>query len=455
MKKVIATSFALLSLFGTVLAEDDEVPINNKEETKEVVDTESDKGTEKETEKPTCKSSFRVYNNTSQTVTIYNQQDIDVIVSGSYSYTIGECGTPVKYSVEGEYKLADGSMASCSYKAAGTRNYPDENGAVESIGLTALCGNEEKTAEIKSFTNTQYKYSGWSNASTPTEYVYGLKLKATNPNGPMKDVEFTLSDKNGTVMKDMSGREIVLTTDENGEATVFLYAGYDYVIRETKIDDKWSIQNGDIIVNNTNATVVKASDFALNKFEEYYSITFENQMSEAEEKLQENLKAKQEELTAWKEKTLKQVEDIYNSIDMSDFNENSIKESVALKQEAVEKLNTYVEEQESSLEESLRAGKEITFVYDLGGFEKSLNSLSGHWFHWIIMACFLLGFGLHFIFNKHLIIDLLLLPAGYLYFNDICMLSKVFFVGLIISCVLFTILEIILGKKNKEVSENE
>lgn len=454
MKKALIIGLTTLSLFGTVLAEDEEVPINESEETKEVVEELKKAENANTTIEASCISSFRVYNNTSQTVTIHNAQDIDVIVSGSYSYTYGECGTPVQYSVEGEYKLNDGSSATCSYKADGTRNYPEKDGTVESIGLTALCGNEEKSAEIKSFTETQYKYSGWSNSGNPKEYVYGLKIKATSPEGVLAGAEFTLSDKDGNVMQDMSGNDAIITTDENGEATIYLFAGYNYFVKETKTNEKWSIHNGEIVVNNTNATVVKTSEFALNKFEEYYSITFENQLSDSERELQENLASKQEELSKWKETTLANIEKTYNGVDKSNFNENAIKESLVLKQQAIDELNAYVEKIDAELEDDLRNEKEVNFVFDLGGFEKSLNALSGHWLHWALLVIFILGFVLHFIYNKHLIIDLLIIPGVVLYLKDICTLSKVFIVGLGITCVLFTLLEIILSKKTKDFSEN-
>ena len=441
MKKILITSLIALSFFGAVKAEGDEELISEKEEIKEVV------------EEPTCKSSFRVYNNTSQTVIIHNAQDIDTVPSGSYSYTYGECGTPVQYSVDGEYKLNDGSSATCSYKADGTRNYPSTNGAVESIGLTALCGNEEKSVEIKSFTNTQYKYSGWSNSGNPKEYVYGLKLKATNPTGNMKDVEFTLTDKEGNIMQDMSGKDAVITTDENGEATIYLYAGYSYFVKETKTDEKWSILNGDIIINNTNATVVKADEFALNKFEEYYSITFENQISEAEKEIQEKISAKKEELKTWQKQKLASIEQIFNDVDKSNYNENAVKESVELKQQTIEELNAYVEKIEGEIEEAIRSEKEMNFIYDLGDYETTLEDMNGHWVHWALLGLVLLCFGLHFVFNKHLMIDLFIIPGIVLYLRDICNLSKVFLVGIAVSSLLFTFLEIILSKKMQNVSE--
>lgn len=426
MKKAILAGIATLSLFGFVSAED-------KPEIQE---------------EPVCRSSFRVYNNTSQTVIVHNAQDVDVIPSGSYSYTYGECGSPVQYSVEGDYKLADGSSATCSYKAIGTRKYPMENGAVESIGLTALCGNEEKTAEIKSFTDTIYKYSGWSKGS-PKDYIYGLKIKATTPDGVLKDTEFTLTNKDGKVMQDITGQDAIVKTDEKGEATVYLYAGYSYFVKESKIDTKWSIKNGEIIVNSTNATVVKADEFSKEKIEEYYSLTFENQMSEEEEALQEKLTTKKQELSDFKEKTLNEIEKIYSENDTSEYNENAFKEAKALKEQTLDELNKYVDKYENKLEQELRDGIEPAYKFDLNEFETTLKQLSGHWFHWIVLALSIVMFGLHFVYNKHMLINLLLAPTIYLFIKDICMLSKIFLVISIVECILFTVLEIVLNKKRE------
>lgn len=427
MKRALITGLTALSLFGIINAEEP---------------------TEAPVQEMTCRSSFRVYNNTSQTVIIHNAQDIDTVPSGSYSYVYGECGSPVEYSVEGEYKLADGSSATCSYKAAGTRTFPTENGAIESIGLTALCGNEEKVVEVKSFTDTIYKYSNWSKGD-PKEYIYGLKIKATSPNGVLANTEFILSDKNGTVMTDVTGQDAIITTDDKGEATVYLYAGYSYFIKESKVDSKWSILNGEIVVESTNATVLKADEFAPDKVEEYYLITFENQMSADEEKLQENLSAKRKELTEFKETTLKKIDSIYKDKDDTAYNKNAYKKAKTLKEEITQELNNYIDEIDNNLEEDLRNEKEVSFKFNLGDYETALNKLNGHWYHWVILGLTILMLGLHFIYNKHMMINILLIPTFVLYINDICKLSQIFFIISIVECCFFTILEVVLNKKEK------
>lgn len=407
-----------------------------------------------EDEEKSCRSSFRVYNNTSQTITVNNGADVDTVPSGSYSYTWGDCGTPVLYSAKGTFVNRTGVERTCSYKSEGEWIYPDEDGKIESISITSICDNGEKSGiEIQSFANTKQKLSKWSNAKDPKKYAYGVAITATYNGEPLEGVQFTVTDSKNIIIKDIYNQEAVKTTNKKGEVRFYLYAGYSYLISQTGVNEKYSIQNGEIVLDSANATILEMAKFKESAIEEYLKIEFKNDFSD-EELLTLSLVEKEiDNINSWKVEKETELRNFFNYFDYSKYNENEQKEIHDIEEKANQDLEELTNSYLKNVEYSVRNKEETKYTFEITKYKELIQNVTPHWEHWILVAIIIVCFVLNFIFNKHLLISLLIFAGLFILYIDYCQKSLIFFIILAIICVVFIVLGFVVDNDEEEIDE--
>lgn len=403
-----------------------------------------------------CKSSFRIYNNTSETIIINNGEDVDTVPSGSYSYTWGACGMPVLYSAEGTYVTRSGGQKTCSYKSEGEWNYPSKNGVYESISITSICENEGETGiEIESFTNTTAKYAEWSKSSDPDKYAYGLEIHAYYKGEPLADVQFTITNKKNVIIKDVFGVEAINKTDKNGVVRFYLFAGYNYIVSQTKVNEKYSIQNGEIHMDSANGTILESKNFNKDNIEKYLEISFDNGLSDKEMGILNKIENEKAYIEIWKNDQKNKIEEEFNKIDYSVYNDAQITKIKDIKDEAYKDLEETSKAYIQNIESNVRKGLEGDYLFSCASYLAKVKGIIPHWEHFIIIGLAIVAAILHFIFNRHLLIDTTILAGAYILYIDYCRLSAIYLGILVAICGIFTILGAIFDNKEYNEGENE
>lgn len=402
----------------------------------------------------TCRSSFKVYNNTSQTIIVNNDSDIDTVPSGSYSYTWGDCGTPVLYSAEGTFTSRTGVTRTCSYKSEGEWIYPDENGKIESISITSICDNGEKSGiEVQSFANIKQKLSKWSNSSNPKKYAYGVEITATYNGEPLNGVQFTVTNSKNIIVKDIYDQEAVKATNDKGCVRFYLYAGYSYLISQTGVEGKYSIQNGEIVLDSANATILDINDFKESSIDEYLKIEFKNDLSDKELLTLSLIEKETDNINSWKSKNITELNKFFTDFDYSKYNANERNKIHKIEEAANQEIENLTNEYLKNVEYSVRNEKEVSYSFDMMKYKKMIQDVTPHWEHWLLVALIIVCFVLNFIFNKHLLIGASVFIGILILCLDYCQKSLIFFIILSVVCLVFILLGVFVDNDEAEIDE--
>lgn len=465
LKKLNKILLCSLMLFSMPIAEENELiePINETQEETPVIE-ETTEETEILSETPVkkttnntddlvfnCRSSVRIYNNTSQTITIYNGPDTDVIESGSFSYTFGECGTTVEYNAEGTFPVKDGSEKVCSVKSDGVLKYPEEEGTYEDISITSLCG-DSTSIEINSLSNVDIKnLSKVAIAQNPESYVYGIEITAKYEDKYLEGISFS-AVRNGIIAKDVFGNEATTTTNSDGKAYLYLFAGYTYSIEQSDTNDVYSIVNGEITVDSTNATVLAKNGFEINNIEEYTKITFKNGLSEKELQIRANIESERNNLYKWKETQINKIKEVYNQVDFSKYNTKQLSQLEDVLNSEYVSLDSVVKQYEDKIDNNIRNDIKSDYQYSLDQFKNNL-AITPHWQHWLIIVVLALSLVLHFIFNKHLLIDLTILLGIGILAIDYCKMSLILLGVLVAINLIITLIGLKVDTDYEEIDD--
>lgn len=283
--------------------------------------------------------------------------------------------------------------------------------------------------------------------------VYELAITIRYDNSLMSDIIVSLKNENGETVNDIYNKNAITTTSDIGKAYFYLNAGEKYFITISDNDDKYSIINGSYEITENNPTILNKDSFEIDDIKKYYEISINLGLSDKEIELQKTIKEKTEQINSWKQDKINTINAIYNGLDFSKYNEAQLIELNNIKEEELQKLESVANEYKNKIENSVRNDEELYLTYEVTTFSEKLNNVTPHYYHWFIVCFIAISLVLHFIFNKHVLINFTILPSVIIMYLDNCNMSKTLLIVHAGVCIVFTIIGLIFDSKYEEEGE--